>query len=446
VEATPELLAHHYAEAGQAEPAADYWLKAGRRAAQVSANAEAIGHFTRGLGALATLPDTNARARRELQLQLALGAAIRAGGWFTAAKAKPVYHRAFELAQHLEDVSQLVHALRGLWGIAYVKGEWQWAGELATRAGDAIRRASDPVALTVGHFISGVTLLYQGELVVAEATLETALGFYNPGDNCAHILASGMDNGVHVLNHLALARWMLGFPESGLQTAQRALERARQLAHPISTGLALHFACHVHELRREWGSVGRLADKLMALGAQHDLPHFRAWGATQKGAALIGRGNSAAGITQISRGLAELRGASDEVWRPFYGALLACALKKAGRTGEALAALEDAATLIGEGQRAHEAEVHRAAGKLLLSVSDRRAEGEARLLQAVEVAQAQGSKSWELRAATLLARVWMERGERRRGQDLLAPIYGWFTEGFDTPDLREAKALLDALS
>ena len=156
-------------------------------------------------------------------------------------------------------------------------------------------------------------------------------------------------------------------------------------------------------------------DQLTTLGGQHNVPHFRAWGMVQTGAALIGRGNSAAGITEMSRGLAELRGAGDEVWRPFYDALLACALKEAGRTEEALAVLEGAATLIGEGQRVHEAEVQRATGRLLLSISDRGAEGEARLLQAIEIARAQGAKSWELRAAIALAQPWMERSELCRG-------------------------------
>jgi adenylate cyclase len=293
--------------------------------------------------------------------------------------------------------------------------------------------------------MSGVSLLYRGELVAAQAALDMALGFYNPGDHSAHLLASGMDNGVHVLNHLALTQWMLGFPDTGLQTAHRALDRARQLGHPLSTGLALHFACHVHELRREWGSVGRLAHQLTTLGSQHNVPHFRAWGMVQTGAALIGRGNSAAGITEMNRGLAELRGAGDEAWRPFYDALLACALKEAGRTEEALAALDDAATLIGQGQRVHEAEFYRATGKLLVSMSDRGAEGEARLLQAVEIARAQGAKSWELRAALAVAETWMERSELSRARDLLAPIYGWFSEGFETPDLKRAKALLDVL-
>ena len=289
-DATPELLAHHLTEGGQSALAADYWLKAGRRAAQASANVEAIGHFNLGLAVLGTLPDTDARAQRDLELQLALGAAVRAAAWFTAAEARPVYSRALELAERLEDPARLVHALRGLWGIAYVAGDWPRARELVDRAGIAIRRTSDPIALTVGHFMSGVTLLYQGELVAARSALETALGFYDPDDHRAHVLASGMDNGVHVLNHLALVLWILGFPEASLQTAQRALDRARDLAHPVSTGLALHFACHVHELRREWIVAGRLADELMALGARHGLAHFRAWAATQRGAALIGRG------------------------------------------------------------------------------------------------------------------------------------------------------------
>ena len=201
---TPELLAYHLTEGGRSALAADYWLKAGRRAAQTSANVEAIGHFNRGLAVLGTLPDTDARAQRDLELQLALGAAVRAVAWFTAAEARPVYSRALELAERLDAPAQLVHALRGLWGIAYVAGDWPRARELMERAGMAVRRTSDPIALTVAHFMSGVTMLYEGELVAARSALEKALGFYHPEDSGAHVLASGMDNGVHVLNHLAV--------------------------------------------------------------------------------------------------------------------------------------------------------------------------------------------------------------------------------------------------
>jgi adenylate cyclase len=256
-----------------------------------------------------------------------------------------------------------------------------------------------------------------------------------------------MDNGVHVLNHLAPALWMLGFPEASLRTAQRALARARELAHPISMGLALHFACHVHELRREWGSVARLADELVALGARHGVPHFQAWGVTQKGAARVGRGKTAAGIAELRRGLAELRQAGDQVWWPFYGTLLAGALREAGRAEEALAVLEEAAALVGDGQRVHEAEVHRAAGELLLAMPGRCPEAEIRLLRAVEVARAQRARSWELRAVASLARARAaRRGERGKARDLLAAAHGWFTEGFDTPDLRDAAGLLTSLT
>ena len=295
--------------------------------------------------------------------------------------------------------------------------------------------------------MSGVTLFYQGELVTARAALETALGFYDPGHHRAHVLASGMDNGVHVLNHLACALWMLGFPDASLQTARRALARARELAHPVSTGLALHFACRVHELRRDWVAAARLADELVALGARHDVPHFRAWGTTQKGAALVGQGEAAAGVAEMRQGLAELRRAGDQVWRPFYATLLAGALREAGQIEEALGVLGEATALVGQGERVHEAEVHRATGELLLTMGGRRSEAEARLLRAVEIARAQQARSWELRAAASLARARAAgRGERGEARDLLAPVYGRFAEGFDTPDLRDAEGLLAALA
>jgi predicted ATPase len=330
--------------------------------------------------------------------------------------------------------------------MTYVAGEWRQAQDLVDRAGAAIRRTADPVALTVGHFMSGVTLFYQGELVAARTALETALGFYNPGDHRAHVLASGMDNGVHVLNHIALALWMLGFPETSLKTARRVFDHARELAHPVSSGLAMHFACHVHELRREWAPAGRLADELIVLGVQHGIAHFRAWGVTQRGAALIGQGEVTSGIADVHRGLAELQRAGDEAWRPFYGTLLAGALKEAGRTEEALWALDEAAALVDKGQRAYESEVNRVAGELLLSMTGRRSEAEARLRRAVGVAHARRAQSWELRAATSLARAWVEQGKGQKGRDLLAALYGSFAEGLDTPDLQDAQRLLEALT
>ncbi len=222
--------------------------------------------------------------------------------------------------------------------------------------------------------------------------------------------------------------------------------RARELAHLVSMGLALHFACRVHELRREWEAVGRLADELMALGERHDIPHFRAWAVTQQGAALLGWSDVEAGITKVRRGLAELQAAGDAAWRPFYATLLACALDEVGRADEGLALLEEVVSLVRDGQHVFEAEVHRCAGKLLLALAGRNDEAEARLLQAVEVAHSQAARSWELRAATLLARTWLERGRRRESLDLLAPLYRSFSEGSDTADVREAKAVLDALA
>jgi predicted ATPase len=166
---------------------------------------------------------------------------------------------------------------------------------------------------------------------------------------------------------------------------------------------------------------------------------------TQKGAALVGCGDAAAGVARLRQGLAELRRAGDRLWLPFYGALLATAPKEVGGTAAALRELDEALVLAGEGERVHEAEVHRVAGELLLTVAGRRCEAEARLRRALEVARAQRARSWELRAAAALARAWAERGERGRARDLLAPVYRSFGEGSGTPDLEHAKALLDAL-
>ncbi len=445
VDNEPEVLAQHYAAAALMEQAVECWQKAGKRAIEHSAYEEALAHLTRGLEALGTLPDTEQRARRELDLQIALGVAIKVGRGFTAAEMRPVYGRACELSERLGEAEKLVHALRGLWAFDFVAGQWESGRRLAEHAIAAVQNTNDPVALTVAHYIFGATLFYQGELASARAQLEAGLAHYDKRDHETDVLISGQDTGVITLNNLALTVCALGYPDSAKKVAQRSLDRARALAHPFSLALALTFGSHVRTFRREWDELAGMAEELSALSSEYDFPFYEVVGLILRGLALAAQGQGTTGISEIERGLAEHGRMGVQNIRLWFSACLVEVLKAEGRIEEGLEVLNDALEVVRRGERVYEAELHRLAGELLPSQADRRAEGEAQLVQALEIARRQDAKWWELRAATSLARLWRDQGNRAQARDLLAPVYDWFGEGFDTADLKDAKTLLDEL-
>ncbi len=279
VDSEPELLAQHYAAATLTEQAVRYWQKAGERAIEHSAYKEAFAHLTRGLEALRALPETEQHVRQELDLQIALGVAIKVGRGFTAAEMKPVYGRACELSERLGETEKLVHALRGLWAFDFVASEWESARRLAERVILAIQETDDFLALMVAHYMLGATLFYQGELISARAQLETALGYYQKRADETDVLTAGQDTGVHTLNHLALVVCALGYPDRADQIAKQARDRARKLAHPFSLALALTFGLHVRTFRREWDALAATVEELIALSSEYDFPFDKVLGA-----------------------------------------------------------------------------------------------------------------------------------------------------------------------
>jgi class 3 adenylate cyclase/tetratricopeptide (TPR) repeat protein len=445
VDGEPELLAQHYAAAGLTEPAVRYWQKAGARAIEHSAYEEALAHLTRGLDALRTLPDTEQHARQELDLQIALGVAIKVGRGFTAAEMEPVYSRACELSERLGETEKLVYALRGLWAFDFVAGQWERGRRLAEQAISAVKDTNDSVALTVAHYIFGSTLFYQGELISARRQLEAGVVHYERRCHETDVLISGQDTGVITLNNLSLTLCALGYPDSAKQVAKRSLDRARKLVHPFSLALALTFGSHVRTFRREWHELAVMAEELSILSSDYDFPFYKVVGVILRGMALAAQGESATGISEIRRGLAEHGRMGVQNLRLWFTACLAEILKAEGRIDEGLELLAEALEAVRKGERVYEAEVHRLVGELLLLQPSRQAEGEAHLVEALEITRHQDAKWWELRAASSLACFWAKQGEPRKAYDLLAPVYDWFTEGFDTADLRDARALLDQL-
>jgi TOMM system kinase/cyclase fusion protein len=447
-EMQPELLAHHSTEAGLHEQAIGYWQKAGQRASERSANLEAIGHLTTGLEVLKTLPDTPERTQHELTLHTALGVPLRATKGLGAPEVGQVYARARELCQQVEETPQLVPVLRGLWEFYELQGALTTARELGEQLLTLAQRVHAVEFLLVAHNVLGDTLLWLGEFAGARAHLEQGMALYTLQQHRAHAFLYGYDSGVHGLALGALALWHLGYPEQALRRIHDALTLAQELSHPFSLAFALDFAAYLHQLRREGQAAQERAAAIIALSTDQGFPFWGACGTILRGWALAEQGQSAEGIAQMCQGIAALRATGAELQRPYCLALLAEAYGQAGQADEGLRVLAEALTAVHTtGERQHEAELYRLKGELLLKqdVPDEQ-EAESCFCRAVDVARQQQAKSFELRAAMSLSRLWQPQGKSAEARQLLEPIYGWFTEGFDTADLQDAKTLLEALA
>jgi TOMM system kinase/cyclase fusion protein len=444
----PEVLAHHFTEAGLREQAIGYWQQAGQRAIERSANLEAIGHLTTALDVLKTLPDTPERTQHELTLYTALGVPLRATKGFGAPEVGQVYARARALCQQVEETPQLSPVLRGLWEYYELQGELQTARELGEQLLTLAQHVQEEELLLVAHHVLGDTLVWLGEFAGARAHLEQGMVLYHPQQHRAHAFLYGYDSGVHGLSFGAWALWYLGYPDQALRRVHDALRLAQDVSHPFSLGFALAFAAWLHQLRREGHAAHERAAALIALATDQGFPFWDSWGTVLRGWALAEQGQCAEGIAQLRQGIAAWRATGAALQLPYYLALLVEAYGKAGQAEEGLRVLAEAlAAVHTTGERQHEAELHRLKGALLLAQDGADAqEAERCFRQAMDVACQQQAKSLELRAATSLSRLWQQQGNCAEAHKLLAPIYGWFTEGFDTADLQEAKALLETLA
>jgi predicted ATPase/class 3 adenylate cyclase len=445
-EIQPELLAHHYTEAGRAAQAVPYWQQAGQRASQRSANVEAISHLAKGLELLKTLPDTPKRTQQELTLQLALGTPLMAIKGFAAPEAERIYTRARQLCAQLGDSPQRVPVLFGLWLFHTVRGELRTAQALAEECLKIAEQTNENGLLLEAYLAAGFTFFYRGEFVRAQVALEQSVALYQPQHQALTPLYGGFNPRVMSLDYTALALWYLGYPEQALTRSHEVLHLAQELGHLLSLVRTLTFAALFHPERGEGHIAQEYADALVALASEHGFPLYLALGAMQRGAALIVQERWAEGVAQIRQGLEAYAG---EIVRTVYLAWLARGYGGAGQVDEGLAAVAEALRLVDKNdERFYEAEVYRVKGKLVLQSEVRGPESEAEecFLKAIEIARRQSAKSLELRAVMSLSRLWQQQGKKEEARQILAEIYGWFTEGFDTADLKEAKMLLDELS
>jgi TOMM system kinase/cyclase fusion protein len=442
-ETQPELLAHHYTEAGLPEKAVQYWYYAGQSAVQRSAHVEAIAHLRQGLALLQTLSETPERTQHEVDMLIALGASLLATKGYAGSEVGETYTYARQLCQSLDNPHQLFPVLRGLWQCYNVRGEYLTARELGEQLMTLAEQVQDAAMLVSAHHALGSMLFYAGAVADAHTHFAQGIALYDPQQ-----FLYGEDAGVACRSFAARTLWFLGYPDQGLAQSQQAVTLAQQRAHPLSLNYALRIAAMFHQFRREVRVAQERAEASIRLATEQGFPYWIAFGTILRGWALTHQGQAQAGVEQMHQGLTAWRATGAEIQVPLFLALLAEAHGTLGEPEAGLAVLAEA-LVHGEhtGERYLEAEIHRLKGELLLQQSSsNQTEAETCFHQAITIAQNQQAKSWELRAATSLARLWHQQGKRQEAYDLLAPVYHWFTEGFDTADLKDAKALLDELT
>jgi predicted ATPase len=447
-EAQPELLAHHYTEAGLTEQAVHYWHYAGQSAIQRSAHMEAISHLTKGLELLQALPETHERIQREVDMLIALGASLLPTKGYAASEVARTYIRAQQLCQHLADPSQLFPVLRGLWQCYNVRGEYLTARELGEQLLTLAEQVQDSAMLVAAHRALGTTLFYAGAVADAHTHFAQGTSLYDPQQHHVAVLLYGEDAGVVCRSFAPWALWYLGYPDQGLVQTQQAVTLEQQRAHPLSLSYVWCCAAMFHQFRREVRAAQESAEAAISFATEQGFPQWKANGLIMRGWALVQQGQVRDGIEQLTEGLSAFRATGAEHLRLYWLALLAEAHGTLGEPEAGLAVLTEALALVDTtGARWCEPELYRLKGVLLLQQSsDNQAEAEHCFHHALDIARNQQAQSLELRAATSLARLWQQQGKRQEAYDLLAPVYGWFTEGFDTADLKEAKALLDELA
>jgi class 3 adenylate cyclase/predicted ATPase len=444
----PELLARHYTEAGLQAQALPYWHQAGQRANARSAYAEALQLLTTGLEVLATVPETPARHQHELDLLIALARALRVVKGPAAPELEPVLTRAAALAQQAGEPPQRFVVLHVQYGFHFIRAEYQVAHAMAEQLLDLTQHQHDPALLLEAHHALGQLLYHVGAFTPARIHLEQAITLSAPQRHVPPYTTSGTgtrNHGVSCRALVARVLWVLGYPDQAVQRCQEALTMAHALARPYDLADVLLHSVYLHSHCGEWQIAQAYVEAALALATEHGFPFYEARGALYRGAVLAAQAQGEEGIALMYQGLAALRATGTAVGMPAFLTRLAAAYGQVGQIKEGLHVLTEARAMVHTtGERHYEAEMHRLHGELLLrqTVPDA-PQAEVCFQQALDVARRQQARSWELRAATSLSRLWQHQGKRAEAHQLLADVYGWFTEGFDTPDLQEAKVLLE---
>jgi class 3 adenylate cyclase/predicted ATPase len=445
-ETQPEILAHHYAQGGVFDHAIGYWRKAGERALRRSATAEAVQHLTHAIELTRSLPAAPDRDRRELDLHLALGRMIRMVKGMGAPDTLHVFSRARELLDEDASVEEHVTVLYGLWGVHYVRAEHAAAHEVSQECLTLAERHRHDEAAALGHYILGDTLWATGAFAEAQSHLDHILKLYGRLGESGVAGRFQHNYDVNALAFLAWSLWPLGYPEQAARAATQTISRARQVGHVPLMAFALHCGALLEAGFGDDDEPGSgITDEAVAFCVQHGVAAYELWARFWQGAAFVRRGDLHQGIDVMRASMAAAAAIEAKLFRPLHLGQLAIAYAHLDQPETAIGLLDEAlATSEKTEERLFDAELHRRRGDVFLVLGNV-TQAELALGEALTVARAQNARLWELRAATSLARLWRKQRRHVEARDLLEPLYGWFTEGFDTPDLRRARAMLNEL-
>jgi DNA-binding winged helix-turn-helix (wHTH) protein/predicted ATPase len=439
-------LAVHFDRARDGGRAVQYRRQAAQNAMRRHGHREAITHCTAGLEVLATLPQTPERAHHELALHMTLGPALITARGYATQEVEQTYTRALALCDALGDPPERFTVLLGLAAWHFVRGECTEVHELAAQLLQLAQCQNDPALLVEAHAAMGTLLMFSGELTASWAHLEAGRTLYDPYQHRAHVYIYGQDPELVCFSQGVDNLWLRGYPDQALERLHATMERARGLAHPSSLAYTMLIAALLHQRRGDVDTVRKWADAAVTLATEYAFPHWLALGTMYAGWALAAQGRVTEGVAQIQQGLAGYRGAGVGIGVIRWLVLLAEVYGRSGRATEGLTLLPEAFAVLPNRHRNHEAELYRIQGELLAQVGGRNSEeAEASLHQALAVARRQQARSLELRAALSLGRLWQHQGKRAAARDLVANMYGWFSEGFDTADLQTARVFLEDL-
>jgi class 3 adenylate cyclase/predicted ATPase len=452
----PELLAHHFSQAALPEAAIEWWGKAAQRSLERSALVEAVAQLTRALDQIATLPSTPALRRDEIKLQVALINPLMHVKGYAAPETKAALERARLLIEQAEGMGEpqedpllLFSVLYGFWIANYIAFKGDAMCDLAAQFLTLAEKQTATAPLMVAHRISAVSLLCTGNITLGRTHLDRAFELYNDAEHRSLTTRFGQDTRVSILSYRALSLGLLGYPDSALTDADRAVEYARDIGQAATLMFALNHASLVNSQCRNYEVAKAHADELFILADEKSSLFWKSTAMLRRGGVAFAlKGSAAEAIESITSGFAALRTTESTLWLPWDMSYLAAAHANLGQFGEAWRCVDEAISIIARTKESwFEAEANRQAGEIaLMSPEPDAAKAESYFERALSVARQQQTKSWELRAAMSLARLWHDQGKVQQARELLAPVYGWFTEGFDTRDLKEAKALLEELA
>jgi class 3 adenylate cyclase/predicted ATPase len=450
----PELLARHCTEAGLIEKASGLWDKAGQRSLDRSALLEAVAQFTQALDQIAILPASPALRNKQIRIQVALITPLLHVKGYAAPETKAaveqarlLIEKAEALGEPLEDPLLLFTVLYGLWVGNYVAFNGDMVRELATQFLALAEKQGATVPIMIGHRLMAVSLLFTGDFAASRAHLDRSIALYDPDEHRPLTTRFGQDGRVSSFSFRTLPLWLLGYPEAAEVDIELAVKEAFEIGHAATLMLALGITNYTHLLCRNHVAANKFADELLALANEKGASLRKAEAMFQRGCVFALTDRASDAVEMIASGVTAWRATGATVWTPLHMLLLANAHARLGHFGDARRCIDEAMTAVETTKEKWcEAEVNRVAGEVALLSPERDAtKAETYFERALAVARAQKAKSWELRAAMSMARLWRDQGKPQQARGLLAPVYEWFTEGLDTLDLKEARALLGEL-